>query len=61
MPPEELMRQFAAVVGGALARRWLRQRGLVPPPQGNSGPITQEAAPESRSPPTGPHAGGDRG
>jgi hypothetical protein len=30
MPLDDVMRQFADMVGRALARRWLRLRGLTP-------------------------------
>jgi hypothetical protein len=32
MHVEELMNQFAELVGRAMARRWLRQRGVIAPP-----------------------------
>jgi hypothetical protein len=60
MSHEGLMRQFAALVGGAIARRWLRQRGLIPPLEGDRGPrATTEEATDSASPPSRAPAAGD--
>ena len=59
MPFEELMRQFAVLLGRALARRWLRQRGLLKPSEGNSDPTTGAAAADSQSPPATPQVASD--
>ena len=60
MSLEELMRQFAALVGEALARRWWRRRGPAPPPAGDPGTATGGAAAESQGRPSRPSADGTR-
>jgi hypothetical protein len=56
MSASRLMHEFAELVGRALARRWLTQRGLIPP--GEEGP--DQAAKNSKksvrrsSPPESP-------
>ena len=60
MSLEELMKQFAELVGRNLASRWLKTRGLSPP-QGNDptrdGPVQSEADRErmAKSPSTDPN------
>jgi hypothetical protein len=39
---EELMRQFAILVGQALARVWLRERAVTPSPLTSSPPTTAQ-------------------
>src|SRR5207302_2444 len=60
MPLDDLMRQFADLVGRALARRWLRQRGLAPPQDGDPGGKPSETLGADRPPqPQGPTSEAD--
>ena len=50
MSSDDLMQQFADLVGRALARRWLRKRGLVAPPEGDPGRKPSETLETDRAP-----------
>jgi hypothetical protein len=48
MPFEELLRELAELAGRELARRWLRQRGLAPPPEVDPGRHRADATKSKR-------------
>jgi hypothetical protein len=52
MPLDDVMRQFADMVGRALARRWLRLRGLAPMPESEPGRKRSETIEADRQPPS---------
>ena len=52
MPLDDLVRQFADMVGRALARRWLRLRGLAPRPDSEPRRKRSETTEVDRRPPS---------
>ena len=52
MPLDDVMRQFADMVGRALARRWLRLRGLAPRPESEPRRKRRETPKVDRRPPS---------